>query len=811
MFVQLTTAGEALIRAATGPITITSFKIGDQYNYTPSPSDVDIHGNTIYEGVPTAPFVVNPNVVKYSAYLDYSLGPFAFGEIGMYVGNTLFSLAVSNKLITKESVSSPGLGNAIRIDEFLSVVDTNYEMWLDTAESNNQFRMAVLGSPDQLPQSSNATPNAYIITGVDQKQSAFIAYTDRSGLWNFDAYDYAYQALATITGVGTQSVKIALADYVPGMSPAYTGEIIAEFATGQNFSFCRYVTGVITTSTDATLQFSSPLAQLPAVGDKIVVFGRQALSTTIPNLPIATHTDLGAVIVGNTLTITPQGVLDVNSSIFPVTSVNGKTGDVNLKIGDIPDAARVAATGDYNDLINKPVPYTLPVATTTTLGGVKAPTNGHITIAGDGTIDLGISPVMTVNGVGPDANGNVVVQDTTVGLVHPTRIPAAADMNAYKQTGLFFVLSADVSSLFNKPNAATDAAILEVAPFTTTGTGGDVVQTWKSGTRMAYRACVNNTWGAWNTVPNGSIPIATTTTLGAVIVGAGLTVDSTGLLKTQIQTVNGYSNANIVLSASDVGAIPTTQKGQPGGVATLDQNTGSAGPTDGYVYGRVPRAQLPLGAVYVIGDWDASANHVSQYQGLGTIDPNTALLTGGQQTIDTAFRQAAGQQVYQTVPGNGSAYRVTVAGTTSLDGTSSWAVGDMVLAFNTNWIKVSGTSPAQAYDIAGGVSGTMTASQIVLQMPITRAVTLPAGLTGSSGYAQTGAAAATTFNIQRIPAGSTTATTVGTINWAVGANRPTFTMASALNLAAGDTLLVVGPLAADTALASAAFTLKGSA
>jgi hypothetical protein len=53
-----------------------------------------------------------------------------------------------------------------------------------------------------------------------------------------------------------------------------------------------------------------------------------------------------------------------------VTSVNGKTGTVTLTATDITGFATVATSGSYNDLTNKPVPYSLPIATTSALGGV---------------------------------------------------------------------------------------------------------------------------------------------------------------------------------------------------------------------------------------------------------------------------------------------------------------------------------------------------------------------------------------------------------------------------------------------------------
>jgi hypothetical protein len=53
-----------------------------------------------------------------------------------------------------------------------------------------------------------------------------------------------------------------------------------------------------------------------------------------------------------------------------VLSVNGKTGAVVLTASDISGLATVATSGSFNDLLNKPTPYSLPIATTSSLGGV---------------------------------------------------------------------------------------------------------------------------------------------------------------------------------------------------------------------------------------------------------------------------------------------------------------------------------------------------------------------------------------------------------------------------------------------------------
>lgn len=754
MNVQLTNAGAALLAANTGPITLTAFKLGTAFGYVPDPTDTNIHGALVYQGVPSAPVASNANVVKYSAYLDYDLGSFAFGEIGLFTSTgVLFALATGNEQLFKIALSSIGAGNSIRIDIYLSMVNANYEMWLDLAESNNEFRAAVLGSVDQLPPPKDATPNLYIVSGAASNQSAFQAYTDRSGLWNFDAYEYSNQASATIVACDFQSVTIALSEYVPGMSPAFFGQVILEFSTGALFGICRYVKTAVISGNQVTLGFNNALMIKPIVGDKFVVFGRQALSTTIPNLPIATSSALGAIIVGDTLTVDATGLVNVKTSSFPVSSVNDKTGDVQLVATDIPGFAVVARTGSYNDLNDRPPIYTLPVATTTVLGGVKAPTTDNLAIAGDGTIDLTFSPVKTVNGQVPDpSTGNVdvvynlpvattsvlggvkasstitVAADGTmgigfapvltvngqspngagavtlpdpIGLVKPTKINTAVNIDTIQTTGLYFVLDADASSITNLPSAS--GGTLDVEPLTTTAAGGDVIQRYQTATSLYFRRLTQslNTWSAWVAVTTtATLPLATAASVGVVKIGAGLSVDGTGNVTADVASVNGHSDTNIILNAEDVGAVDVSLLGADGGIPQLD-----AAPvppvtpdTDPYTYGRMLFYQNTLGTWWNAGTWDANANNVTLINqklpdGTPIVITGQQLLNAGQQIIDITYAgyvpQNGDSPNLQTVSGEGMVYRVTTAGTTSLDGNAQWDVDDLVVAVAGKWIKIS--------------------------------------------------------------------------------------------------------------------------
>jgi len=716
MLVQLTDAGAALLTANRGPIQLANAKLGSQFSYVPDPTKNDIKGSLVYQSAPSLYTPISGNVVKYSVYLDYDLGPFQFGEFALFTSDgTCFAIGANDVLINKQPISAGVfVGNSIRLDIYLSMVGTNYQMWLDYAESSNQFRMAVLGSVDSLPSAKDATPNAYIITSKSAQQAAFLAYTDRSGLWNFDAYAYANQAEATIIGFDSQSVTIALADYLPGMSPPYAGAVIAEFSSGALFGICRYVSSVVVNSNNVVLGFDNPLMLNPQLDDKIVFFARQSLSTTIPNLPIATASSLGAVIVGPTLTVNAQGVLNVAATSYPVTSVNGQTGEVVLTADDITGLATVAKTGNYNDLTNKPTQYTLPIANQATLGGVKAPAGtNHLVIAGDGTIDIAFQPVLTVNGNSPDpSTGDVTVTFNPIGLVKPTQVANGTDFNSLQTTGLFFALDADAASFLNAPNTSAGGT-LDIEPFTTTAGGGDVIQRYTQASIISVRRYTksSNTWSAWATLTAASAqPFATTTSPGVVQVGAGLNVTGGGILSTQIQSINGKSDQFTVLSASDVGAVATTAVGAQNGVAALD--TGSVTPaTDPYTFGRLLFVENTLGTWFNAGKWDANANHLVQIKAAsGTPDTSTALVAGGQHTIDISYNGVGVAGLtnpdYQTVSAEGMVYEVTVAGTTALDGISSWAVGDLAVCVNGLWRKLPKTAytlPIATSSVLGGV------------------------------------------------------------------------------------------------------------
>lgn len=152
------------------------------------------------------------------------------------------------------------------------------------------------------------------------------------------------------------------------------------------------------------------------------------------------------------------------------------------------------------------------------------------------------------------------------------------------------------------------------------------------------------------------LPTATNVVLGGVRVGIGLAADQYGVLNnTGVTTFNNRSGA-VTLSSQDVnnalGFPPVSSflVGALNGLATLDGA------------GKVPLSQMNeavLGGLNFQGTWNASSNLPQIQSGVGV---------------------------------KGYYYKVSIAGTTNVDGINIWNVGDLILYNGTAWLKIDGTT-----------------------------------------------------------------------------------------------------------------------
>ena len=139
------------------------------------------------------------------------------------------------------------------------------------------------------------------------------------------------------------------------------------------------------------------------------------------------------------------GEIDTDTNTQTITGVKGnaetsyRTGNVNITAANI-GLATVATSGSYNDLSNKPtIPsaYTLPNATSSTLGGVKVGSN--ITVS-SGTISLTKSNVTAALGYTPptsDTNTDTLMTQaySTSNASYPMLMSATSGVSSTSSRG----------------------------------------------------------------------------------------------------------------------------------------------------------------------------------------------------------------------------------------------------------------------------------------------------------------------------------------------------------------------------------------
>jgi hypothetical protein len=187
----------------------------------------------------------------------------------------------------------------------------------------------------------------------------------------------------------------------------------------------------------------------------------------------------------------------------------------------------------------------------------------------------------------------------------------------------------------------------------------------------------------YGAIPSWSTPASTSVTLTGDITGTGTGTVATTLANSGVTAgtyksvttdakgrVTAGTNPTTLSGFGITDAVNTNQLGAASGVATLDAT------------GKLTTSQIPASLVGAL-----------QYQGTWNASTNTPTLTSGSGT-------------------KGQYYKVSVAGSTLIDGVSQWVVGDMIVFDGTTWDKIDG-SATEVTSVAGRVGAiTLSSSDI---------------------------------------------------------------------------------------------------
>lgn len=347
-----------------------------------------------------------------------------------------------------------------------------------------------------------------------------------------------------------------------------------------------------------------------------------AITDSKYTLPIASADTLGGIRVGQNLTITPEGVLNatgggsgtieyeagegiqisgttiqIDKSVVPTKSdLSAGTGlpvatkeakgiaqvgsGLNVDAGVISvDTSTIATKESVDNIINGTTTITVsvPDATTSSKGIIQVGSGLNVN---DGTVSVDTDTIATKESV---TQLTTTVNNIVDGTTPITVADATKSSKGIVQIGAGLNVEAGTVSL-DTTAVATPSAVDEKIEQNNTelDTKYLPVQTGTTGQYLGFTA--ENTVGAVN-APTVEIPVATTSKLGGVIPGNGLSVDVSGNL-----TVN----EDVIATATEVEALGTEIDEIVSGTTTLPYLKTSGGTMTGAIHINTPESGMRI-------------------------------------------------------------------------------------------------------------------------------------------------------------------------------------------------------------------------
>ena len=447
-------------------------------------------------------------------------------------------------------------------------------------------------------------------------------------------------------------------------------------------------------------------------------------------LPAATASSLGGIKVGAGLTVGTDGTLNATGS---VVSVAGRTGTVSLTALDISGLAPVARSGVYGDLSGK------PSAISSFTNDMGYQTSAQVAAA-----------VQAIIGSAPSALDTL--QEIATQL--------ASDESAVSALTSTVVLKADKTYVDGL--MATVVSTSTLAAVATSGSYND----------LSNKPTIP---AAFNLAP------ATSTVLGGVKVGSGLSVAADGTITASgaVSSVAGRTGA-VTLTAADVGlgtvVTGVTATGpvvSSGGTTPVISMAAATPSVNGYLTST--DWNTFNGKQAALGFTPYNATNPSGYQTAAQV---AAAVTAGAYSLPTATTGVLGG-----VKVDGSTITITNGVISSAAGGAATTTAGI-----TTW---TGTP----YDLIAATYGTNSASEVVFRFKSPRALVMPTNFTGSTAVSGTSATASATYIIQK------NGSQVATVIFGAGSTTGTFSTQSAISIAIGDQIKIIAPATADATLA----------
>ena len=356
-----------------------------------------------------------------------------------------------------------------------------------------------------------------------------------------------------------------------------------------------------------------------------------------------------------------------------VSSVSGQTGAVVIEALDNND-------GSGTTLISNSGSTTGQIKLKTIVGGtgivLASDSNGNLQITSDGgnvsSVSGQMGAVVIQAQSANNASGNSIIVDSgaSTGVLKFVTLVAGANTTIAPDSNGNLQISSTGGGAVSSVNGQTGAVSITASDNNAASGTTLIVNSGATDGTIKLKTLVAGSGITLSSDSNGnleiagstqySLPEATTSTLGGVIVGPGLAVNAGTVTNAGVTGVNNRTGL-VTLTATDVGLPTDLLSGTNGTLASA------------YIPSSI------LGAVSYQGTWNATTN-------------TPEILTGSASSANKGFY-----------------YVVSVAGTTTVDGTSEWNVGDWIISDATIWGRLQ---VSQTISTVNGLTGAVVIEAI---------------------------------------------------------------------------------------------------
>jgi hypothetical protein len=270
----VTTAGiQAAADASLGgyKLVVPTFKVGSSYGYTPAAADVNIHGVELHSGSTSNFYVDAQGQIHYTCWMDDTVGPFTYGEVGLYLANgALFALGTTSALQAKVNSTAGTRGNVVSIDTIV-IVSNGIAVIQTVVNTISEAKFLRLGTLAQLLPPLTSPTNAYIIDETDDYGNNILAYRASDTAWAFSTHGGRIIGNGVADGgVTSNQLSSNQIGEIPGSDPnPPRGRYIVLFKSGNFAGEARIVTAI--NRAGNTLSWNEPFVGSGAAGNQFVI------------------------------------------------------------------------------------------------------------------------------------------------------------------------------------------------------------------------------------------------------------------------------------------------------------------------------------------------------------------------------------------------------------------------------------------------------------------------------------------------------------------------------------------------------------